>query len=133
MKRLCTVFLGAIVATAVIGRPAAAGRSSSPNASGPETPSDVSDLRLPNPRQELRHLSENLNLRKDQRADVSVILEERAREIHLLFDIESLSEEHRNVLAAKVMEDSNAQIEALLRSKQKRKFDKDLAKDHEVR
>jgi hypothetical protein len=29
------------------------------------------------------------------------------------------------------MEESNAQIETLLRSKQKRKFDKELAKDHE--
>jgi hypothetical protein len=36
-------------------------------------------------------------------------------------------------LAAKVMGDTDAQIETLLKSKQKRKFDKELAKSHEVR
>ena len=39
----------------------------------------------------------------------------------------------RTVVAADVHAgESNAQIETLLRSKQKRKFDKELAKDHET-
>ena len=79
-------------------------------------------MRPPNARKELRHLSKNLRLTRDQRVGVSSILEERTREIHLLLDVQSLSQEYRNTLAAKVMENSNAQIVTLLRNKQKQKF-----------
>jgi hypothetical protein len=71
-------------------------------------------------------------LTRGQRAGVSSILLERTREIHLLLDVQSLSQEYRNTLAAKVMEESNAQIVTLLKSKQKEKFDKELARDHET-
>ena len=102
------------------------------SASGPKTTSEVSDLRLPDPHKELCHLSKNLKLKRDQRVGVSIILQERTREIRLLLDIESLSHEYRDTLATKVMEDSGAQIETLLRSKQKRKFDKELARENEA-
>jgi len=78
-------------------------------------------------------MSKDLKLKKDQRVGVSFILQERTREIRLLLDIDTLSQESRNALAAKVMGDTDAQIETLLKSKQKRKFDKELAKSHEVR
>ena len=132
MKGFCAVLFSAAVAAAVMGSPVAAARRSSVSASGPETTSDVSDLRLPDPHKELRHLSQNLKLKRDQRAGVSIILQERTREIRLLLDIESLSQEYRDTLATKVIEDSDAQIETLLRSKQKRKFDKELARDQEA-
>jgi len=132
MKGFCAVLLSATVAAAVMGSPVAAARRSSVSASGPETTSDVSDLRLPDPHKELRHLSKTLKLKRDQRVGVSIILQERAREIRLLLDIESVSQEYRDTLAAKVMEDSDSQIETLLRSKQKRRFDKELARDHET-
>jgi hypothetical protein len=132
MKGFCVVLFIATIAAAVIGSPVAAARRISLSATGPETTSDVSNLRPPDPHKELRHLSKNLKLKKDQRAGVSIILRERARELRLLLDIESVSEEYRNTLAAKVMGDSNAQIESLLRNKQKRKFDKELARDHET-
>ena len=48
----------------------------------------------------------------------------------MLLDIESVSQEYRDKLAAKVMEDSDVQIESLLRSNQKKKFDKELARGH---
>jgi hypothetical protein len=89
----------------------------------------VPDLRLlPDPHKELLQLSRNLKLKKDQRTVVGSILEERAREIRLLFEVASLSEPNRTTLAAQVVQDSNAQIETFLRNKQKRKFDKVLAK-----
>jgi hypothetical protein len=132
MNRFCPIILGATLAAALMGSPAIAARRSPVSASGPEASSDTSDLSLPDPQKELRHLSRNLKLKKDQRAGVSIILQERTREIHLLIDIESLSQGYRDSLAAKVMEESDAQIEALLRSKQKRKFDKELARDHEM-
>jgi hypothetical protein len=132
MKGFCAVLFSATVAAAVMGSPVAAARRSSVSASGPETTSDVSDLRLPDPHKELRHLSKNLKLKRDQRAGVSIILQERTREIRLLLDIESLSQEYRDTLATKVIKDSDAQIETLLRSKQKRKFDKELAREHET-
>jgi hypothetical protein len=87
------------------------------------------DLRLPDPQKELRYLSKNLKLSKNQRSTVDSILQERAREIGLIFDVEPLSPEHRSRIAAKVIEDSNAQIEAFLKTKQRRKFDKDLARN----
>ena len=130
MRILCVFLLAATAAAVVIGRPVDAARWSSVTALGPETTSDASDLRLPDPHKELRHLSKNLKLNKDQRVGVSSILEERNREIRLLLDIESVSQEYRDKLAAKVMEDSDAQIESLLRSNQKKKFDKELARGH---
>jgi hypothetical protein len=92
--------------------------------------SDTSDLRLPDPQKELRYLSKNLKLTKLQRNTVDSILQERARQIGLLLDVEPLSPESRSRLAEKVIEDSNAQIEAFLKTKQRRKFNKELAKDH---
>ena len=53
--------LTATVVAVVVGRPVDAARWSSVTASGPETTSDASDLRLPDPHKELRHLSKNLN------------------------------------------------------------------------
>ncbi len=97
----------------------------------PETASDASDLRAPDPQKQLRQLSKNLKLKRDQRVGVGSILQERAREIRLLLDVELLSQQRRDVLAAKVMEDSNAQIEILLKNNQKRKFDKVLARDQQ--
>jgi hypothetical protein len=132
MKGFCAVLLSAILTTAAIGSPVAAARRSPKSATGPASGSDASDLRLPDPSKELRQLSKDLKLKKDQRVGVGFILQERSREIQLLMDIESLSEQYRETLAARVMEDSDAQIETLLRSKQKRKFDKVLAKDHDA-
>lgn len=132
LKGFCAVLLSASVATALTSSPVAASRSRSASASSTETPSDISDLRLPDPHKELRHLCKNLKLTRDQRASVSSILQERTREIHLLLDVQSLSQEYRNTLAARVMEESNAQIVTLLKSKQKEKFDKELARDHET-
>ena len=114
----------------MIGSPVGAARRSSVSASGSETTSGVSDLRLPDAHKELRRLSKDLKLKKQQRAGVSIILQERTREIRLLLDVEPLSQEYTNSLAAKVMQESDAQIETLLRSNQKRKFDKELARDH---
>ena len=94
-------FLTATAATVVIGRPVDAARWSSVTASGSETTSEASDLRLPDPHKELRHLSKNLKLNKDQRVGVSSILEERNREIRLLLDIESVSQEYRDHLQQK--------------------------------
>lgn len=132
MKGLFAVLLSASVAAAVMGHPVAAARSSSVSGSGGETASGVSDLRLPDPHEELRHLSKDLKLKKDQRAGVSFILQEREREIRLLRDVESLSQEYRDALATKVVKDTDAQIETLLRSKQRRKFDKELERDRET-
>jgi len=132
MKGFCAVLFSAAVAAAVMGSPVAAAPRNSVIASGPEMTSDDSALRLPDPHKELRQLSKNLKLKRDQRAGVSSILQERKREIRLLLDIESLSQEYRDTLATKVIKDSDAQIETLLRSKQKRKFDKELARDHET-
>lgn len=124
----------AILASIAAGKPAKAAPKSSGTAREPA--SGASDLHLSDPHKELLHLSRDLKLKKDQRAGVGSILEERDREIRLLLDNEPLSQEYqeyRDRLAARVLEDSNAQIESLLRRNQKRKFDKELARDHETR
>ena len=132
MKTFYFIVLSAVVAT-MMGSPVGAVRRSTLGATGPVASSGISALNLPDPHKELRHLSKDLKLKKDQRTGVGFILEERTREINLLIDIQSLSQEHRDTLAAIVVEESDAQIEALLRSKQKRKFDKELTKDREMR
>ncbi len=76
---------------------------------------------------------QGLEATKNQRTAVGSILQERAREIHLLLDVQPASQEYRNTFAAKVMEDSNSQIESFLKNKQKKKFDKELARDHGTR
>lgn len=111
MKRFWTILIVMTVVAAVAGSPMAAARAMSRSLSGPESSSGGSDLRPPDPHKELRYLSKNLRLTKNQRVGVSSILEERTREIHLLLDVQSLSEEYRNTLAAKVMEQSNAEID----------------------
>jgi len=133
LKRFGVLLLGLGTATAMAGRPVAAAAGSFASVSGSESASDVSDLRAPDPHRELRHLSRDLKLTRNQRIGVSSILQERTREIHLLLDVQSLTEEYRNTLAAKVMEDSNAEIVTLLKNKQKKKFDKELAREHETR
>ena len=134
MKILRGFVFVAILASFAAGQPAKAAPKSSGTAREPA--SGASDLRLSDPHKELMHLSRDLKLKKDQRAGVGSILEERDREIRLLLDNEPLSQEYqeyRDRLAARVLEDSNAQIESLLRRNQKRKFDKELARDHETR
>jgi hypothetical protein len=134
MNKIRLVLIAATLLAAAVVNPVVAAPRNSLNASGPvASSSNFSDLNLPDPHKELRHLSRNLKLKKDQRAGVSFILLERTREINLLIDMESLSQDYRDRLAAKVIEDSDAQIAALLGSKQKRKFDKELTKDHETR
>jgi predicted transcriptional regulator len=138
MRGFGTALLGATVAAAVAGvaggsvQPYAA-RMGSASASRAETATDISGLRLADPHKELRHLSKNLRLSREQRTAVGGILQERSREIHLLLDIQPASQETRNAVAAKVMEDSNSQIESFLKSKQKRKFARELARDHRPR
>jgi hypothetical protein len=58
-------------------------------------------------------------------------LEQEIRE-KCIRQVERLSQEYRDTLATKAIKDSDAQIETLLRSKQKRKFDKELARNHET-
>lgn len=132
MKGFCAIILSATVTAAVIGGPVAAAQNSPASTSCRETPADVLEAHLPDPHKDLRRLSKSLKLNREQLTGVDVILQERTREICLLLEIEPLSQEFRNKLAAKVMDDSDIQIETLLKSKQKRKFHKELAKDRET-
>jgi hypothetical protein len=133
MNRLRALLVAVTVAAILLGRPVYAARTSSADALSRETVPDVSDLRPPDPQKELRHLSRDLKLKKGQRAAVNSILEERSREIQLLLTVDSLSQEYeqyRDRVAEQVMQDSNAQIKTLLKNKQKRKFDQELASGH---
>jgi hypothetical protein len=129
MKTFVSVLLSVAVAVIVTASRVDASRKGSLSGPIAETASDSVDLRLPDPQKELRYLSKNLKLTKNQRSTVDSILQERAREIGLILDVEPLSPEYRSRIAAKVIEDSNAQIEAFLKTKQRRKFDKDLARN----
>jgi hypothetical protein len=133
MKVFRAFLLAAITFTGVFSARLNAAPSGSTGVSGRETTTDASNLRLPDLHKELRQLSKNLKLKKSQRVGVNSILEERDREIRLLIDVEPLLQDYRDQLAAKVMQDSDAQIETLLKSNQKIKFDKVLAKEREAR
>jgi len=130
LTRICLA-VSLAIAWAIAGAPAGAAAPSPVNTGGSPTPAayDLSALSPRDPQKELRHLAKNLKLKKNQRVGVGSILEERAREVRLLLDVESLSQEHRNQLATQVMQDSEVQITTLLKNNQKRKFNKVLAKD----
>jgi hypothetical protein len=125
IKIFCVVLFTASLAVSFNGVPVRAARTDSAT-SVPQTNSDSSEVRLPDPQKDLRDLSKNLKLTRDQQEVIGNILQERTREMQLLLDVKSLSEEFRNTLAAIVMNNSNAQIESLLKSKQKIKFDNEL-------
>jgi Spy/CpxP family protein refolding chaperone len=138
MKKVTTIFCAAVftatVTAAIVGSPVYAARMGPVSASVPETNSNFpDDLRLPDPHKDLRQLSKTLKLTKDQRDVIGSILEERTREIRLLLDVKALSEDFRDMLAAIVMNSSNAQIESLLRNKQKTKFDQELIQAQRLR
>jgi hypothetical protein len=119
VKVFCAALLTASVATAVTGSPVHAARMGSASASVPETSSDFPDPRLPDPHKDLRQV-------------IGSILEERTREMRLLLDVD-LSQDLRNMLVTIVINNSNAQIESLLRSKQKTKFDQELMQAQRLR
>jgi hypothetical protein len=134
IKILCAALFTATVTAAIIGSPVYAARMAPVSASVPETNSNLpDDLRLPDPHKDLRQLSKDLKLTKDQQDVIGSILEERKREIQLLLDVKALSQDFRDMLAAIVMNNSNAQIESLLRSKQKTKFDQELMQAQRLR
>jgi Spy/CpxP family protein refolding chaperone len=130
MKKLIRIFFAALlsagVTATVTGSPVYAARMGSASASIPETSSDFPGLRLSDPHKDLRQLSKDLKLTREQRQVISSILEERTREMRLLLEVKALSQDFRDMLTAIVMNNSNAQIESLLRSKQKTKFDQEL-------
>jgi hypothetical protein len=132
-RTFCFALLGATVAVTAAGSSAFAARMGPASASGTGSATDISDLRLPDPHKELRQLSRNLRLSKNQRTAVGGILQERSREIRLLLDVQPVSQDYRSTLAAKVMEDSNSQIESFLKNKQRRKFDRELARGRATR
>jgi hypothetical protein len=124
--KLSSTLLRSTVLAAIVGTPAFAAPLGSPKTSVPEAAKDASALRPSDPHKELRHLSKNLRLGKNQRIVVGSILEERTREIRLLLEVEPISQSYSNRLAAKIIEDSNIQIETFLKNKQKRKFDREF-------
>jgi hypothetical protein len=124
IKIFCVALFTASVALSFNGTPVHAARIDSASVSVPETSSDSSEVRLPDPQRDLRDLSKNLKLTRDQQEVIGNILQERTREMQLLLDVKSLSEDFRNTLAVIVMNNSNTQIESLLQSRQKTKFDK---------
>jgi hypothetical protein len=138
MKKVIKIFCAALfTATATVaftGIPVHASRMGLVSAFDPETNSNFpDDLRLPDSHKDLRQLSKTLKLTKDQQDIIGSILEERTREMQLLLDVKALSEEFRDMLAAIVMNNSNAEIESLLRNKQKTKFDQELMQAQRLR
>jgi hypothetical protein len=137
MKKAIKIFSAALfmatLTAAITGSPVYAARMAPLSASVPETDSNRDDPRLPNPYKDLRQLSRDLKLTKDQQDVIGNILEERTREMQLLLDVKSLSQDFREMLAAIVMNNSNAQIESLLRGRQKRKFDQELMQAQRLR
>ena len=83
MKKLIKIFSAALlsagVTATVTGSPVYAARMGSASASIPETSSDFPDLRLSDPHKDLRQLSKDLKLTRDQRQVIGSILEERTR------------------------------------------------------
>lgn len=75
------------------------------------------------PAEQLKHLTEVLDLTADQQGKILPIFKDRQAKIQALMGDDSLSREDRRAKMRELMKDSQAQIRALLTPEQQQKFD----------
>lgn len=82
---------------------------------------------MPSPEQQLRRLSETLNLSADQQTQIKGLMESEKSQMDKLRDDTSLTRDARRASAMNVRKDTQAAIRATLTADQQAKFDKMLA------
>lgn len=80
-----------------------------------------------NPNRQARRLGRELNLSKDQVAQIKPILADRVQQMQALRADTSLAQADRRAKAQSIMQDSRTKIEAVLNDQQKQQFEQLLA------
>jgi len=76
-----------------------------------------------NPDAQLQHLTSQLDLSADQKAQIKPILENRDAQMKQLWQDQSLSQQDRHSKMQAIHQDTNSKIEAVLNDTQKQKFE----------
>jgi Spy/CpxP family protein refolding chaperone len=85
---------------------------------------------MPNPDQELAHLTQSLNLTSDQQAKIKPILEDSSKQMQALQQDTSMSQQDRHAKMQDIHKNSMSQIRGTLTPDQQQKFDT-MMKSHQ--
>lgn len=125
-KRTATLILGALLSTGLAfaqSEPQQAPDSSQANSAQPAQ----GLMHRANPNRQARRLKKELNLSKDQVAQIRPILADRVQQMQALRADTSLAPADRRAKAQAIMQDSRTRIEAVLNDQQKQQFEQLLA------
>ena len=75
------------------------------------------------PDQQLKHMTQALDLSADQQSQIKPVLVDRDQQMQALFSDQSLQQQDRRAKARSIMQSSNSKIEAVLNDEQKQKFE----------
>jgi periplasmic protein CpxP/Spy len=75
------------------------------------------------PDQQLKHLTNTLDLSADQQSQIKPILVDRDQQMQAVFADQSLAQPDRRTKARSIMQESNGKIEAILNDQQKQKYE----------
>lgn len=127
--RTATLILGALLSTGLVlaqsepqQTPDSSQANSAQSASAPQ-----GSYHRANPNRQARRLGRELNLSKDQVAQIKPILADRVQQMQALRADTSLAPADRRAKAQSIMQDSKTKIEAVLNDQQKQQFEQLLA------
>lgn len=130
--RTATLILGALLSTGLVFA------QSEPQSQAPDTSAQAAQpqqgsAHRGNPNRQAHRLARQLNLSKDQVAQIKPILADRAQQMQALRGDTSLAPADRRAKAQTIMQDSKTKIEAVLNDQQKQQFEQLLAERRERR
>jgi periplasmic protein CpxP/Spy len=118
MNRLSR-FTALTLGLALAGGALAQQQDNSAPANAPQGQSQGKGQRMANPQQQLAHLTKQLQLTADQQAKIGPILQSRDQQVQALRADTSLSPSDRRAKMMTIVQDSTAQIDALLTNAQR--------------
>ena len=122
-----TIFLGAFLSTGML-MAQAPDASQAPAQNAPQTQAESGrHHHAPDPDKQAKHLAKELNLTKDQVAQIAPILADRQQQMESLRADGSLAPQDRHAKAKTILQDTTSKIEAVLNDGQKQKFEQMLA------
>jgi len=125
--RICIVLVG--IAT-LAARPGYAAAQQGPpqDQTSASRPFEAPKTRIAEIKKQLAHLFKKLKLNSEQEIRVKAILAERDREIEMVLENETLSNEAKNARMAIILAESNEEIAEVLDSRQRKQFVELLAR-----
>jgi periplasmic protein CpxP/Spy len=120
MKLMRTVVL---LATSLLGAAAFAQQNPAPPPAGGDQPQPGQRRAMPSVDDQVKMLSDRLNLTADQQTKIKPILEDQRTQMQALMKDDSLSQDDRRAKMHSLRESTNSKIRDLLTDDQKNQFD----------